>query len=92
MDNLVQLLLSIGALSSLRMDETVNRQAVMSFVAGSGLMFFTFVRDATEMSIPEAYAVSGLSLSTLPREAVGANLASGTPPRYAGAAGANSPA
>jgi hypothetical protein len=44
------------------------------------LMDLSFVRDATEMSIPESYAVQGLSLSHTPREVAATNLAAQTPP------------
>ena len=72
-------LLAIGALSSLRADDAVTRQGVMNHQTASHLMDLTFIRDATEMSIPESYAVQGLALSTLPAQAAGINLGSQTP-------------
>ena len=81
MDALLQLLLGVGSLSSLRHDDAVARQGVMNHQTSAHLMDLSFVRDATEMSIPESYAVQGLSLSHTPREAIVTNLASDTPPR-----------
>lgn len=72
-------LLSAGALSSFRQDDAVARQAVMNHQTASHLMDLSFIRDACEMSIPESYAVQGLSLSHLPREAQGINLSAQTP-------------
>lgn len=79
MNALLELLLGVGSLSSLRHDDAVARQGVMNHQTSAHLMDLSFVRDATEMSIPESYAVQGLSLSHTPREAVATNLASGTP-------------
>lgn len=72
-------LLGMGALSSLRHDDAVARQGVMNHQTGSHLMDLSFIRDATEMSIPESYAVQGLALSQLPAQAAGMNLGSQTP-------------
>jgi len=75
-------LLAVGALTSLRADDSVTRQGVMNHQTASHLMDLSFIRDATEMSIPESYAVQGLALSTLPAQASGMNLGSVTPPGY----------
>lgn len=72
-------LLSMGALGSLRQDEIVARQGVMNHQSASHLATLSFVRDATEMSIPESYAVQGLALSHLPAQAAGMNLGNSTP-------------
>ncbi len=72
-------ILQLGALSSFRQDDNVSRQGVMNHQIASHLMDLSFIRDACEMSIPEAYAVSGLSLATAPREAQALNLADRTP-------------
>jgi hypothetical protein len=79
MDQLMQALLGIGALSSLRHDDAVSRQGVMNHQTASHLMDLSFVRDATEMSIPESFAVQGLTLSQLPAQAAGMNLGGATP-------------
>jgi RES domain-containing protein len=79
MDEFLKSLLMTSALSSSRQDESVARQGVMNHQTAAHLMDLTFVRDATEMSIPESYAVQGLSLAHTPREAQSGNLASGTP-------------
>lgn len=79
MDTYLQSLLMVGSLSSLRQDDAVSRQAVMNFNTSSHLMDLTFIRDATEMSIPESYAVQGLSLSHFGRESQATNLAAQTP-------------
>ncbi|MEM6363314.1 MAG: hypothetical protein AAF745_02725 [Planctomycetota bacterium] len=79
MNALLELLLGVGSLSSLRHDDAVARQGVMNHQTSAHLMDLSFVRDATEMSIPESYAVQGLSLSHTPREAQQANLAGITP-------------
>lgn len=72
-------LMQVGALGSLRQDETVARQGVMNHQQAAHLMDLSFIRDATEMSIPESYAVQGLALSNLPAQAAGMNLGSQTP-------------
>lgn len=79
MNELLASMLTIGALSSLRADESVSRQGVMNHQTACHLMDLTFIRDATEMSIPESYAVQGLALSQLPAQAAGMNLGSQTP-------------
>lgn len=80
MDNtILTAILGVGALSSLRQDDSVARQGVMNHQTASHLMDLQFVRDSTEMSIPESYAVQGLALTTLPAQAAGMNLSSQTP-------------
>lgn len=79
METFLQSLLQAGALSSFRQDESVARQGVMNHQVAAHLMDLAFVRDSTELSIPESYAVQGLSLSTAAREAQGQNLAAQTP-------------
>lgn len=78
MEFLAQLMMAY-ALGAQRQDDTVARQGVMNHQASSQLATLSFIRDATEMSIPESYAVQGLSLSHLPREAQGINLSDRTP-------------
>lgn len=79
MNELLSLLMGVGALSSLRHDDAVARQGIMNHQTGAHLLDMTIARDATEMSIPESYAVQGLSMSQAPREAVAANTAARTP-------------
>lgn len=79
MNELMNALLGMGALSSLRHDDAVARQGVMNHQTASHLMDLSFVRDATEMSIPESFAVQGLALSNLPAQAAGMNLGGSTP-------------
>jgi hypothetical protein len=79
MNELMTMLLGMGALSSLRHDDAIARQGVMNHQTASHLMDLSFIRDATEMSIPESFAIQGLSLSNLPAQAAGMNLSSGTP-------------
>ena len=81
-ETLISGLLAVGALTSLRADDSVTRQGVMNHQTAAHLMDLSFIRDATEMSIPESYAVQGLSLSTLPAQAAGMNLGAITPPGY----------
>ena len=79
MDTYAENLLKAQMLSSFRQDDNVGRQAVINHQLACHLMDLTFIRDATEMSIPESYAIQGLSMAQLPREAQGINLASQTP-------------
>lgn len=53
-------LLLLGAITGLRHDEQVSRQGVMNHQIASHLMDLSFIRDATEMSIPESFAAAGL--------------------------------
>lgn len=69
MDEFAQQLLKIGAVSDLRQDAAVARQGVMNHQQAAHLMDLSFIRDATEMSIPESYAVQGLSMASGAREA-----------------------
>jgi len=79
MDEFLMGVLQTGALSSFRQDDAVGRQGVMNHQTACHMMDLSFVRDATEMSIPESYAVQGLALSSLPAQAAGINLGSITP-------------
>lgn len=79
METLLTQMLALGGISSLRHDDSVNRQGVMNHQTACHLMDLSFIRDATEMSIPESYAVQGLALSNLPAQAAGMNLGSQTP-------------
>ena len=69
MDEFAAQLMKMSALSDLRQDTSVARQGVMNHQTTAHLMDLTFVRDSTEMSIPESYAVQGLSMAQGPREA-----------------------
>lgn len=69
MDEFATQLLKVGALSDLRQDAAVARQGVMNHQQAAHLMDLSFIRDACEMSIPESYAVQGLSLAHTAREA-----------------------
>ena len=77
--NQIELMLLLGAMGSLRQDEIVARQAVINHQGASQLCVLAFVRDATEMSIPESYAVQGLAASQTPRDVAGLQTAAGTP-------------
>lgn len=79
MDPFLQGMLQAQCLSGFRQDEAVARQAVMNHQTACHLMDLAFVRDSTELSIPESYAVQGLSMAHLARESQGLNLASQTP-------------
>lgn len=79
MDEFAMQLLKMGAIGDLRQDSAVARQAIMNHQQAAHLMDLTFIRDATEMSIPESYAIQGLSLSTGARDAQAQNLAAQTP-------------
>lgn len=79
MNELLTAMLTVGALTGLRQDEAVARQGVMNHQTAAHLMDLSFIRDSTEMSIPESYAVQGLALSQLPAQAAGMNLGSQTP-------------
>ena len=79
MTQFIAQLLMLGGISSFRQDEAVARQGVMQHQLNSGLLVLSFIRDATEMSIPESFAVQGLSAASLPRDAAGINLARQTP-------------
>lgn len=79
LNNFLEMLLQAGALSSFRQDDNVSRQGVMNHQVTSHLMDLSFVRDATEMSIPESYAIQGLSLAHTSREGQAINLSAQTP-------------
>lgn len=79
MEDFLAKMLQVSAMSGLRQDETVARQGVINHQTASHLMDLSFIRDATEMSIPESYAVQGLQLSQLPGQAAGMNLGAQTP-------------
>lgn len=78
-DDYASQLLKAQMLSAFRQDDSVGRQAVMNHQLACHLMDLNFIRDATEMSIPESYAIQGLSLAHAPREAQSINLAHTTP-------------
>ena len=61
-------LLMATMLSSFRQDDAVARQAVINHQGAAQLAILSFVRDATELSIPESYAVQGLANSQTTRE------------------------
>jgi len=79
MDEYASQLLKASMLSSFRQDDAVARQAVINHQTASHLMDLSFIRDATEMSMPESIAMQGMSYSHLPRESQGINIAAGTP-------------
>ena len=70
MDEFAIQTLKAGMLSALRQDETVARQGVINHQTAAHFMDLCFVRDANEMSIPESYAVQGLSQAAAPRDAM----------------------
>lgn len=69
MDEYAVQLLKIQAVSALRQDENVARQGVMNHQIAAHLMDMAFIRDQTEVSVPEAYAMQGLSMAQGTREA-----------------------
>jgi hypothetical protein len=71
--------LKAQVLSAMSKDEQVARQGIMNHQTACHLMDLSFVRDATEMSIPESYAVQGLASAHLPREQAGLNASHLTP-------------
>jgi hypothetical protein len=79
MDTFLTAMLQLAALTGHRQDDAVARQGVMNHQTAAHLMDLSFIRDATEMSIPESYAVQGLAASHLPRDAASLNLAAQTP-------------
>ena len=72
-------MLIMQALSGMRQDEAVARQGVMNHQSTCHLMDLYFVQGSNEVSIPEGYAMQGLSHSALPAQAAGLNLAAQTP-------------
>lgn len=76
-------ILAAGMLTALRQDDQVARQGVMNHQSASHLMDLAFIRDATEMSIPESYAVQGLSMAQNSRETQALNTAAQTPQKGA---------
>lgn len=61
MNDSMQSVLLADVFASRRKDEAIERGALMNFFASAQLCTLAFVRDATEMSIPESYAVQGLA-------------------------------
>lgn len=79
MDEYALQVLKASLVTSFRQDDAVARQAVINHQASCQLMLLSFIRDATEMSIPESYAVQGLANAQTTREAPVQNLAARTP-------------
>lgn len=79
MDALTMAMLAMQGMASLRHDDAVARQGVMNHQTSAHMMDMVFIQSVTEVSVPESYAMQGLSASTLPVNAAGMNLASGTP-------------
>ena len=71
MDEFLLQLLKVNAIGSSRADENITRQGVMNHQVSAHLMDLAFVRDHTEMSIPESYAVQGLQQASASRDAMG---------------------
>ena len=82
MDTFLNQILMIGALTSLRADDSVTRQGVMNHQTAAHLMDLSFIRDAVEFSIPEAYAVEGLKYASSTQQGLASNLAATVPPSY----------
>lgn len=76
---LLTAMLGVSAIGSLRQDEAVARQGVMNHQTSAHLMDLAFIRDHTEMSIPESYAVQGLAMGHLPGQIAGLQTASQSP-------------
>lgn len=66
-------------MASQRQDDLVARQGVMNHQTASHLMDLKFIDQMTSMDITESFAVQGLNMSQVPREAQGINLANKTP-------------
>lgn len=67
MEELLNSVLSADIFASRRKDEMIDRRLLMDMAGSSQLMMLSFIRDAVEMSIPESYAVQGLSPWGQPR-------------------------
>ena len=61
MNESMQSVLLADVFASRRKHEAIERGALMNFFSSNQFCTLSFVRDATEMSIPESYAVQGLS-------------------------------
>lgn len=66
-------------LTAARADANVTRQGVMNHQTAAHFMDMSFTRDAFEMSIPEAAAISNLNAGQLPGQVAGLNTGHGTP-------------
>lgn len=79
MEEFLVSLLKLNALSSMRNDESVARQQVMNHGTTAHFMDMSFVRDAFEVGVAEAYAMQGLAMSQLPSQAAGMQLSDRVP-------------
>lgn len=61
MDEILKAILTIGAISSARQDDTVSRQLTANFGSSSHLMTLNFARDAVEPSTMESFAAQGVA-------------------------------
>ena len=71
MDDMIENMLKLYALGSMRADDTVQRQGVMNFQTASHFANLMFTRDAGELSMPEAYAMQVLAASNLAAQTAG---------------------
>lgn len=76
-----QELLAGTLLGNFQQDALAARQATMSHTEICNLMAYSFINAQTEISPSEALAYGNVASASLPREAVGANLAAQTPPK-----------
>lgn len=73
-------------LTAARADANVTRQGVMNHQTASHFMDLSFTRDAFEMSIPEAAAISNLNQGQLAGLVAGLNTGNNTPSSVGSAA------
>lgn len=75
MDEMIEQMLKLHALGAMRMDDAVQRQAVMNHGTTAHFMDMGFIRDALEPSVVEAIAMQGLSAASLATQAAGYRMA-----------------
>jgi hypothetical protein len=78
-------------LSAQRADQNVTRQGVMNHQTAAHFMDLSFTRDAFEMSIPEAAAISNLNQGQLAGLVAGLNTGHSTPSSAGSAATSKTP-
>lgn len=71
---MIEQMLKLTAMGNFRADESVARQAVMNHTTTAHFMDMSFVRDSTQVSAAEAYAMQGLAMAQLPAQVAGVNV------------------
>jgi hypothetical protein len=77
--NTIQAVTAGDLLTAARADANVTRQGVMNHQTAAHFMDMSFTRDAFEMSIPEAAAISNLNQGQLAGLVAGLNTGHSTP-------------